>query len=142
MSTTVARRRPVGVTILAVLAGIAGFVAVVHTLQYLHLVPFFLGPMAFYGLDLFGAILWAISALIWTWVAANLWYVNPRAWLFVAKIPALHVILAGPSILGASTSRAGPPAIPPDGAAPLSSPMPGVQDAFGVGPTATVTHRR
>jgi hypothetical protein len=131
MSTTVARRRPIGVTILAILAGIAGFVAVVHTLQYLHLVPFFLGPMAFYGLDLFGAILWAISALIWTWVAANLWYVNPQAWLFVVALSVINLILAGLSILGASTFQALLPSILVNLIVLIYCLTPGVKQAFG-----------
>ena len=38
MAATV-RHRPVGITILAVLALVAALVAVWHTLQYLHVVP-------------------------------------------------------------------------------------------------------
>ena len=40
----------------------------IHTLQYLHLLPFTLGPMAFFGFDLWGAILWAITTFVWAWV--------------------------------------------------------------------------
>jgi hypothetical protein len=131
MSTTVARRRPIGVTILAILAGIAGFVAVVHTLQYLHLMPFFLGPLSFYQLDLFGAILWAITALIWTWVTANLWVMNPQGWLFVVAISVINLILAGISILGASTLQALLPSILVNLIVLIYCLTPGVKQAFG-----------
>jgi hypothetical protein len=132
MSTTTARHRPIGVTILAILAGIAGFVAVVHTLQYLHLMPFFLGPLSFYGFDLLGAVLWGISALVWTWVAANLWLVNPQGWLFVVALSIINLILDGLSILGASTLQALLPSILVNLIALIYCLTPGVKQAFDV----------
>lgn len=45
MSTTTSYR-PFGVTILAILAGIAGVLAVVHFFQALAILPYFIGPFA------------------------------------------------------------------------------------------------
>jgi hypothetical protein len=132
MSATMTRHRPIGVTILAILAGIAGFVSVVHTLQYLHLMPFFLGPLAFFGFDLLSAFLWAVSALIWTWVCANLWHMNPQAWIFVVVFSILNLILDGLGILGASTFQALLPSILINAIALIYSLTPGVRQAFGV----------
>jgi hypothetical protein len=46
------KTRPFGVTLLAILAGIAAFLAIVHTLQFLHLLPFNLGgTVRFFAFD-------------------------------------------------------------------------------------------
>ncbi|MGZ6364976.1 MAG: hypothetical protein ACXWPS_03315 [Ktedonobacteraceae bacterium] len=39
------RSRPIGVTILAILAGIAAVLAAVHALQFLGIFPFFFSPL-------------------------------------------------------------------------------------------------
>ena len=50
-----ARERPIGVTILAIVAIIAAVNAFIVTLQMLHLLPTYLGPIAFYQFSLIGA---------------------------------------------------------------------------------------
>jgi hypothetical protein len=128
---TRAKPRPVAVTILAVLAGIAGFIGVIHALQFLHLLPVFLGPVAFYGYDLFGALLWALLAVIWTWVAAGLWVMNPQAWRFVVAVSVLHLILDGIAVLGDSTLQALLPSIVVGALVLLCCLTPGARRAFG-----------
>ena len=44
------KARPIGVTILAIVAIIAAVNAFIVTLQMLHLLPTYLGPIAFYQL--------------------------------------------------------------------------------------------
>src|SRR2546423_1211864 len=41
------KQRPVGVTILAILAGVAAVLAAINALQFLGILPFFVGPVAF-----------------------------------------------------------------------------------------------
>jgi hypothetical protein len=135
---TVARHRPVGITILAALALVAALVAVWHTLQYLHLVPFTLGPLQFYGYDPLGAILWAVLAVIWVWVAARLWTVDPRGLLFAIVLSGLNLVLALLSLLGASTLEALLPAILLNGLVLLYCLTPGVRAAFGASPDEVV----
>ena len=55
-----AKKRPFGVTLLALLAGAATIVALVHTLQMLHLLPISgpFGQAHFFTFDLLGALLW------------------------------------------------------------------------------------
>jgi hypothetical protein len=132
ISTTNARRRPGGVTLLAILAGLAGFAGVVHALQYLHLVPVILGPLAFYGFDPLGAVLWAIAAVIWTWVAASLWYMNPQVWLFVVALSVINLLLDGLAVLGGSTFWALLPSILVNAIVLLYCLTPGVRRAFDV----------
>ena len=38
------RERPIGVTILAILAAVAAVLAAIHALQFLGIIPFFIGP--------------------------------------------------------------------------------------------------
>jgi hypothetical protein len=134
-----ALHRPIGVTVLAILGALGALVSAYHALRYLGILPLVSGPLSVRGQDWLGAALRALCAAIRVEVTVVLWRVDQRGWLFVVMIPALHVILAGPSILGASTFRARLPAIPPDGAVPLSSLIPGVEDA-GVGSTIA-SHR-
>lgn len=104
-------KRPFGVTLLAILAGLAAVLDIYHTLQYLHILPFTLGPLQFYGFDPLGAILYGVTALIWVWAAANLWVQNPQALLFVAILAGWNVVLAVLSWLGASSLQAVLPAL-------------------------------
>jgi hypothetical protein len=98
--------RPFGVTLLAVLAALAAIVAAIHALQFLHLLPFFLGPMAFFGFDLFAALLWALNAVIYVWVAKLLWELNPQGWLFVVIVAGLNLLFDLIAVIGASSFAA------------------------------------
>ncbi|OGO37117.1 MAG: hypothetical protein A2W35_07260 [Chloroflexi bacterium RBG_16_57_11] len=62
------KKRPLGITILALLVAIAAIVAAYHTLQFLHILPFSLGPIRFFAFDLLGAIFWGLTALALIWV--------------------------------------------------------------------------
>jgi The Golgi pH Regulator (GPHR) Family N-terminal len=127
----VARHRPIGITILAILAGLAALVAIWHTLQYLHILPFTLGPLQFYGIDLLGALLWAVTAAIWIWAAVNLWNVQPQGLLFATWLSGLNLVLDALSILGASTFQALLPSILLNGIILIYCLSPGVRRAFG-----------
>jgi hypothetical protein len=131
---SVARHRPIGITLLAVLAGLAALVALWHTLQYLHLLPFTLGPLQFYGFDLLGALLWGGLTAIWVWAAVRLWNVEPQGLMFALVLSGLNLILAVLSLLGASTLEALLPAILLNGVVLLYCLTPGVRRAFGAAP--------
>jgi hypothetical protein len=124
--------RPIGVTILALLSGAAGLMAAVHTLQYLHLFPFVLGPISFFGFDLIGALLWGITAVIWGWATVNLWYSRPQALQFVTILAGLNLILDGMSVLGASTLTAMFPSILFNGIILIYAMSPKVRESFGM----------
>jgi hypothetical protein len=125
------RSRPFGVTILAVLAGVAGVIAAYHTLQYLHVLPFWLGPVGFYGFDLWGALMWAILTVVYAWLVSMLWTVNPAGWLYMVVISIFNLILDGVSILGGSTFEAMLPAILVNAIVLLYCLLPGTRRAFG-----------
>jgi hypothetical protein len=123
--------RPIGITLLAIFAAVAAVIGLVHTLQYLHLLPFFLGPMPFFGFDLWGALMWGVLTLIYIWVAKMLWNVEPQGWMFVVFLSALNLILAVVSVIGGNTLSAEAPAIVINGLVLIYCLTPGVKSAFG-----------
>jgi hypothetical protein len=124
--------RPVGVTILAVLAGIAFIFNAFVTLLFLGAIPASIfGQTGFFGQALLGAFLWGLLALIWAWVAYGLWHLDPQAWLFVVIITIFDLILAGISILGHSTWEAMLLPILINAIILIYALSPGVKEAFG-----------
>jgi hypothetical protein len=105
------QKRPFGVVLLAILAGLEAVVAAYHTLQFLGIVPVTLGRLQFYGVDLLGAVLWGLTAAIWIWAVVNLWRLNAQALMFVTLLAGWNLILALLSWLGASDFQAVLPAL-------------------------------
>jgi hypothetical protein len=127
-----ARQRPFGITLLAVLAGISAVIALIHTLQMLHLFPVSIGPIRFFTFDLLGALLWGINFLVWLWVARMLWNVEPQGWTFIVLLSSFNLILALITIFGATTLQDMLPSILVNGGALLYALSSGVKRAFGV----------
>lgn len=127
------KSRPFGVTILAILAGIAAFFAVIHTLQMLHLFPISgpLGVFSFFTFDLLGALLWGLMAAIYIWLVRMLWNLDPQGWLFLVIIAIFNLILAFVSILGNSSFQAMLPSILINGVILIYCLLPGTKEAFG-----------
>jgi predicted flap endonuclease-1-like 5' DNA nuclease len=125
------KRRPLGITILAVLVGLGALVAVYHTLQFLHILPFSLGPIRFFAFDLFGAFLWGVNAVILIWLVSSLWNLRLEGWLFVAVMAVLNLILAFLSVIGQSSFSAMLPAILINAIILIYCLTPNVKEAFG-----------
>ena len=87
-----AKERPIGVTILAFLAILGAVNAFIYTLQMLHLLPTFLGPIAFYQFSLIGAFFWGLLFFIWLAVFRMLWEVQPQGWMFMVLIAGFDLI--------------------------------------------------
>ena len=128
------KKRPFGVTLLAILAIIGAIVAAYHTLQYLGLFSFKgpFGVFEFYGVNWIGALMWALMVLIYIWVARMLWNLDSRGWIFVAALSTLNLILAILSIIGDSTWQAVLPSLIVNGLILLYALLPGTKDAFNV----------
>ena len=97
------KKRPFGATLLAILAGIAAVLAVIHFLQAIGLIPYMIGPIAIRGFSLWNALIWALMIWIWGWLVKMLWNVDPQAWLFLAVISVFNLIFDFVLMLGAST---------------------------------------
>ncbi len=104
MTATTPKHRPFGVTLLAILAGIAAVLAAVHLLQALAILPYFIGEHTVRGFNLWNAIMWGIMLWIWIWVVQMLWRVDPQAWLFLAVITTFELILNFTLLIGSSTT--------------------------------------
>ena len=130
------KKRPFGVTLMAILAGFAAVMAVIHTLQMLHLFPITIpilgADVRFFTFDLLGAILWGLLAAIWIWVTRMLWNVNPQGWLFAAALSTLNLIFAFVSLLGVTPVEALLPDFFINGLVLIYCLLPGTKAAFGV----------
>ena len=93
-------KRPFGVTLLAILAGIAAVLAVIHFLQAIGIFPYMIGPIAIRGFNLWNAIMWALMIWVWVWVVQMLWRVDPQAWLFLAVITVFNLIFDFVLVMG------------------------------------------
>jgi hypothetical protein len=89
-------KRNAATTILAIIAVVAGMVAVIDTFRYMN---WLFSPLSFLGAPLFGALLSGIVALIWFGTAAQLWRGDPRGWVFMVTIAALFLILDAVSLI-------------------------------------------
>ena len=74
--------RPLGVTLLAVGAGLAGLFEVWRVLVFLGVASWtFVGQTVSFSEPQWGQAIWAgLIALIWFWVAAGFWQVRLYAW--------------------------------------------------------------
>ena len=127
-----AKERPIGVTILAFLAILGAVNALIYTLQMLHLLPTFLGPIAFYQFSLIGAFFWGLLFFIWLAVFRMLWEVQPQGWMFVVLIAIFDLIYGIICVLGGSSWEAMAPIIIISGLILIYCLLPGTKQAFGI----------
>ena len=76
--------RPIGVTLLAIGAGLAGLYEIWRALVFMGVVKFtFVGNEVAFPNPQWGQTIWAlIIAAIWFWVAVGFWNVRAYAWSF------------------------------------------------------------
>ncbi len=95
--------RPFGVAVLAALALLGAILAGINALQFLHILPVTVGPLAFFGFDLVAAVLSILLALIYLWVAKMLWELEPQGWLFVVCMASINLIFDVVAVIGSSS---------------------------------------
>ena len=84
--------RPIGVTILAILAGVLAVLSGIATLRFLGLFPF-LGPLDIRIFNLWYALMYGLLTWVWVWLAQMLWRVDPSAWAFLAVITIFNLTI-------------------------------------------------
>lgn len=124
-------KRPIGATILAILAGIAAFLAAVHTLQSLGILPFFIGPFSFRAFSFFNALMWGLMVWVWCWLVQMLWKVDPGAWLFLVVITTFNLILNFTVMLGSASWSDVNVSFLVNAVILIYCMLPGVRSAFG-----------
>ena len=95
------KSRPFGVTVLAILAGIAAVLAGVHALQALGIFPIMIGQFSVHAFSFWSFLMWALMVWVWVWLVQMLWRVDKQAWLFLAVITVFNLILDFTVMLGA-----------------------------------------
>jgi hypothetical protein len=94
------KKRPFGVTFLAIMAGIAAVLAGVHSLQALGLLPYFIGPFTVHAFNFWSFLMWALMVWVWVWLVKMLWNVEKQAWMFLAVVTIFNLILDFTVMLG------------------------------------------
>ena len=97
------KSRPFGVTVLAILAGVAAVLAAIHALQALGIFPYVIGPFSVHNFSFWSFLMWALMVWVWVWLVQMLWRVDKQAWLFLAVITVFNLILDFTVMLGAGT---------------------------------------
>src|SRR5438270_9257414 len=99
------KQRPLGVTILAILAGVAAVLAAVNALQFLGIIPFFIGSVPLRTFNFFYALMWGLLVWVYIWLVQMLWRVDPAAWMFLVIVTIFELPLHFIVMLGSSTSQ-------------------------------------
>ena len=84
--------RPIGVTILAIVAVLLAFLNAIVVLRFLGFLPF-LGPINIRIFNLWYALMYGLLAYIWVWLAQMLFQVDQQAWMFLAVITVFNLCL-------------------------------------------------
>jgi hypothetical protein len=95
------KKRPFGVTVLAVLAGLAAVMASVNALQALGILPYFVGGFKVHAFNFWSFMMWALMVWVYVWLVQMLWHVDKQAWLFLAVITVFNLVLGFTVSLGA-----------------------------------------
>jgi hypothetical protein len=128
-----AKERPIGVTILAILAGIAAVLAAIHALQFLGIIPFFIGPSGYkvHYFSFWYALMYALVVWVYVWLTQMLWRVERQAWLFLVMITMFYLILDFFLLFGASNWEDVAVSVILNAIILLYCMLPGVRAAFG-----------
>jgi len=121
-------KRTAAVYILAIIAVLAGIVAVIDTLRYMQ---WLFSPLSFLGAPLFGGILSGLVALIWFWAAARIWNIDPQGLLFMVSIAAIYLILDVISLIAGTPIELLFPSILISGLALIIGLLPSTKSEFG-----------
>ena len=132
-SQSQARERPVVVTILAILAGIAAVIAAVHAIQYLGIFPFVVGPSGYtaHYFNFWVALMYGLLFWVYIWLTMALWRVEPGAWMFLVTVTMFFLIIDLIQMIGVSTWQDVSFSILFNGIILLYCMIPGVRRAFG-----------
>jgi hypothetical protein len=101
-ATTVVKKRPFGVTLLAILAGVAAVLAGINALQSLGILPYAIGPVNLHTFNLWNAMMWGLLVWVYVWLIQMLWRVDPQAWLFLAVITVFNLVIDFMMMIGSA----------------------------------------
>ena len=97
--------RPLGVTILAALASVALVLSIVHLLQAIGILPYFIGPISIRDFNLWYVLLWGLMVWVWLWVVRALLVMDPSAWLFLLIVSGFNLMFDFFTMISAPTTN-------------------------------------
>lgn len=121
-------KRTAAIYILAIIAVIAGIVAVVDTTRYL---GWFYSPLDFIGSPLIGAIMTGLLAVMWFSVAYMIWILNPQGWFFMVAIAVVVLVIDLLSLISGSPIELLLPSILISGLVLILGLLPSTRREFG-----------
>src|SRR5262245_25440833 len=98
------RRRPIGVTILAVLAVFALVLSVVHLGQALGFIPYVVGPIAYTDFSVWYVLIWGLMIWVWLWVIRALLALDPSAWIFLVVVSGFNLLFDFVTVIATPTT--------------------------------------
>jgi hypothetical protein len=130
------KSRPIGVTILAILAAVGAIMAVYQTLQWLGIFKTDFLWWSVRTTNIWYALMWGLLAAIYLWLVRMLWNVDYQGWLFVVVLSTLNLILAVVTLIFDSGIEFADIALTlvVNGVILLYGMLPGTREAFGTPP--------
>lgn len=130
-AATAPRTRPIGVTILTILAGIAAALSAVHLLQALGIFPYIIGPFKARDFNLWYALMWGLLLWVYVWLVQMLWRVDRTAWMFLVIITVWNLSMDFVMMLGSAEWSDVSLSFLVNGVILIYCLLPGVREAFG-----------
>jgi hypothetical protein len=96
--------RPFGVTLLGALAFVALVLAIIHFLQALGILQYFIGPVSFRDFSLWYALMWALMIWVWWWVGRAILSQDPSAWLFLILVSGFNLLFVFVTVIFTPTA--------------------------------------
>ena len=127
------KERPFGVTVLAILAGIAAVLAAINTLQFLGIIKFDVGFLSVRYTNFWYALMWGLLVWVYIWLVQMLWNVRPEAWLFLVVITTFNLIMNALYLIGDATFNMLGLSVLVNALILIYCMLPGVKKAFGTG---------
>ena len=130
------KSRPIGVTILALLAALGAIMAIYQTLQWLGIFKVDFLWWSVRTTNIWYALMWGLLAAIYVWLVRMLWNVDYQGWLFVVVLSTLNLILAFASLIfdsGIQFADIGLTVVV-NGLILIYGMLPGTREAFGTPP--------
>lgn len=84
------KKRPFGVTVLAILSGFLAVLAIFGALRFLGVM---FRPVGMVVPGFWYALMYGLLAWVYIWLTQMLWRLDPAAWLFLAVITVFNLVL-------------------------------------------------
>lgn len=99
------KKRPMAVTILGIVALIAGVLVLLEALLFFGVGLFGLVQLRFFTVAWLGGILSLIVALIWLATSRQLFTLDPRGWMFVVVIAIITLVINVITLIGPNANE-------------------------------------